>query len=344
MSGEAAEGQRQSAFERERERLERENARLREELAFLSDGFDGPGQSPVELAGEYEQEAVDGDPEERAQNLVEAASYWVMAGEVERARRRYREAIADGGSVSGDARVWYALFLLEHGDEEEGRNLLDVVLAERPGDFVVYETAGEGLEEHGEWAAALRWFDAGLVRLRMSGSGREFQDDLGRVRLGSGRARVRRLLGLPEDETDRGVDRDRAQWAEKLQQLARPSRPRPASVTALYFPEAEFMQALQRWPGFSDLCSSFEEHRRNVERSLRDLDPGRPRLVVIATAAGLAEYATESGGDPERPDTRGSFAAHLAENGHAVAWPPGRNDSCWCGSTRKYKKCCGRPS
>ncbi|WP_328794183.1 SEC-C metal-binding domain-containing protein [Herbidospora solisilvae] len=26
-----------------------------------------------------------------------------------------------------------------------------------------------------------------------------------------------------------------------------------------------------------------------------------------------------------------------------VAWPPGRNDSCWCGSDRKYKKCCGSP-
>jgi uncharacterized protein YecA (UPF0149 family) len=23
------------------------------------------------------------------------------------------------------------------------------------------------------------------------------------------------------------------------------------------------------------------------------------------------------------------------------AWPPGRNDECWCGSGRKYKKCCG---
>ncbi|WP_066362114.1 SEC-C domain-containing protein [Herbidospora mongoliensis] len=26
-----------------------------------------------------------------------------------------------------------------------------------------------------------------------------------------------------------------------------------------------------------------------------------------------------------------------------IAWPPGRNDSCWCGSDRKYKKCCGSP-
>lgn len=25
------------------------------------------------------------------------------------------------------------------------------------------------------------------------------------------------------------------------------------------------------------------------------------------------------------------------------AWPPGRNDPCWCGSGRKHKKCCGAP-
>jgi hypothetical protein len=26
-----------------------------------------------------------------------------------------------------------------------------------------------------------------------------------------------------------------------------------------------------------------------------------------------------------------------------VPWPPERNAACWCGSGRKYKKCCGAP-
>jgi uncharacterized protein YchJ len=26
-----------------------------------------------------------------------------------------------------------------------------------------------------------------------------------------------------------------------------------------------------------------------------------------------------------------------------VAWPPGRNERCWCGSGVKYKKCCAAP-
>ncbi|WP_442914364.1 SEC-C metal-binding domain-containing protein [Kribbella sp. NBC_00709] len=30
-------------------------------------------------------------------------------------------------------------------------------------------------------------------------------------------------------------------------------------------------------------------------------------------------------------------------DGRRVAWPPPRNQVCWCGSGIKYKKCCGGP-
>jgi len=32
------------------------------------------------------------------------------------------------------------------------------------------------------------------------------------------------------------------------------------------------------------------------------------------------------------------------EQGRVHSWPPGRNQMCWCGSERKYKKCCGAPA
>jgi predicted Zn-dependent protease len=38
---------------------------------------------------------------------------------------------------------------------------------------------------------------------------------------------------------------------------------------------------------------------------------------------------------------RSSYAARLLADGEAVAWPPGRNEPCWCGSGKKYKRCCG---
>jgi uncharacterized protein YecA (UPF0149 family) len=45
-------------------------------------------------------------------------------------------------------------------------------------------------------------------------------------------------------------------------------------------------------------------------------------------------------------DARAEYAAHLAANADpgVIAWPPGRNQPCWCGSGRKYKKCCAAPT
>ncbi|MFI2433646.1 SEC-C metal-binding domain-containing protein [Streptomyces sp. NPDC018693] len=34
----------------------------------------------------------------------------------------------------------------------------------------------------------------------------------------------------------------------------------------------------------------------------------------------------------------------MARRGEATDWPPPRNGTCWCGSQRKYKKCCGSPT
>ena len=59
------------------------------------------------------------------------------------------------------------------------------------------------------------------------------------------------------------------------------------------------------------------------------------------TVDGLAAHAEESGHDPGSGEARSSYAATLLRTGTAVVWPPGRNERCWCGSERKYKKCCG---
>jgi uncharacterized protein YecA (UPF0149 family) len=61
----------------------------------------------------------------------------------------------------------------------------------------------------------------------------------------------------------------------------------------------------------------------------------------------ITEFVTwcaEHGEDPRR--ARAGFAAHLARSrpGQLTAWPPGRNQPCWCGSGRKYKKCCAAPN
>ena len=46
--------------------------------------------------------------------------------------------------------------------------------------------------------------------------------------------------------------------------------------------------------------------------------------------------------DPSR--LRARYAADVAQDpSRIIAWPPGRNDLCWCGSGRKYKRHEGGP-
>lgn len=63
--------------------------------------------------------------------------------------------------------------------------------------------------------------------------------------------------------------------------------------------------------------------------------------VSSLTVDGLLDHALSSGDDPGSAEARSSYAAELLRVGGAVRWPPGRNDTCWCGSGKKYKQCCG---
>jgi hypothetical protein len=70
--------------------------------------------------------------------------------------------------------------------------------------------------------------------------------------------------------------------------------------------------------------------------------PGAILRVVPLEVAGLLAYASREGKDPASRQTRLDYSGHVSQD-HDIAWPPERNAPCWCGSARKYKKCCGAP-
>ncbi|MFE9094869.1 SEC-C metal-binding domain-containing protein [Streptomyces sp. NPDC007264] len=124
-------------------------------------------------------------------------------------------------------------------------------------------------------------------------------------------------------------------------------RPLVRASCVLYWPREEFAALLERWPKAAEAYGDDHAgHLRQVERTLRDLsEEGAPRLAVgRAALAELEAYAESSHGSPDTPGTRSAYAAELARTGRAAAWPPPRNGPCWCGSGRKYKKCCGNPA
>ncbi len=72
-------------------------------------------------------------------------------------------------------------------------------------------------------------------------------------------------------------------------------------------------------------------------------EAGLPAMTIAPVrVAPFTAWCAEGGHQPDSADARAEYAAYLAANADPglIAWPPGRNEPCWCGSRRKYKKCC----
>jgi hypothetical protein len=323
------------------------DAILVEEIADEVEGMWG-SRPPARLALDLEQRADElapGTPG-RAAWLVHAGEHWSMAKDPDRARSCYERAVADGGAAWVDPRAALISLLLDQGDAAHADELMtelrrDIAVNGAMGP--VHDWIGEALEENGRLHDALRWYGAGLTYLE-----REEPD---RVPIGclNGHYRVRRALGLPHDRYDELCESQRAEssrrYDEELDDSDETGR-RSAALAVLHWPADQLARLLQRWPQLAeDYGEVHDEHRVLVERHLRDLT--REGAQVSIGAGDLDDYlrfATRHLEDPAAHATRAAYAAELGRIGRTLAWPPGRNDPCWCGSGRKYKKCCGSPT
>lgn len=309
---------------------------------------DRHGLPHAENAEHFEEHAAALEPGTpgRAAWWGHAGEAWELAGDMDRARRCYEQAVADGGGAVLDPRGQLLGVLLELGEAARAEDLLDTLRrAVHDGDVrgVLHELVGEALEMHGRPEEALRWFDAGLTRSERDHPG---DPDVGCL---NGHYRVRRTLGLPLDRYDELCEEHRRELRaeaddEESELLHAPGGAAPMRLTVLYWPPDDFARLLERWPEVAEAYGEdHDEHRRLVERHVRQLAERRPGLSVgagsldeyLAFAAGRGEHVMDS-------STRASYAAHLGRLGIRLTdWPPGRNAPCWCGSGRKYKKCCG---
>ena len=79
---------------------------------------------------------------------------------------------------------------------------------------------------------------------------------------------------------------------------------------------------------------------RELELFWRDWPAAGGAIVLRPLSVALLE---EHGSTPGQSadDMPDALVEALEAQDDGEAWPPGRNDVCWCGSERKYKKCCG---
>jgi hypothetical protein len=165
----------------------------------------------------------------------------------------------------------------------------------------------------------------------------------------AGRRRVRRALGLPDDELDDAVPPPQIPGLDGFvstdELLDLPGRIPARQVRSLFWQVGEFDEAVRRWPTiFSANGPDHGPYHARLESRWRQLaERGVARITLVpASADGLARFAERTGGDPGEEHTRRAYINEITITG--IDWPPARNAACWCGSGRKYKKCCGNPA
>jgi tetratricopeptide (TPR) repeat protein len=273
----------------------------------------------------------------------------------------HQRAIEHGWRTIPDPRSDIAEYHLRAGRHEEAAAIWAELKAANPDDVWLYNAAGLSYNEIEEHELAVAWLGEGIELAMRIDDPEGIISQLSDVRRNSLNA-----VGRELDELEERVDPFLGEWGSKeqtrrrrLARLIESANPVPEiretpaahqhddheeiAVSIAWFPSGEYEEAIKRWSSLAEdwaevphgaYCARLDGNikwMRSQGVPLRAIAP----IVVEAYAAWCAEHDE----DPE--EARAAHAAHRMRNGETIPWPPGRNEPCWCGSGRKYKKCCG---
>jgi SEC-C motif len=127
-------------------------------------------------------------------------------------------------------------------------------------------------------------------------------------------------------------------------------------VAFAWLPAGDYEHATMLWPDFagSDRVAGpdgplpHSEYCRTMQHILVEYaEAGFPGMMIAPVrVAPFTAWCAEQGHQADSAEARSEYAANLAATADPglIPWPPGRNEPCWCGSGRKYKKCCAAPT
>lgn len=255
-------------------------------------------------------------------DLAEAAA---EDGDYELAVRLERKAIEHECAYRDTAREMLGWYLLKAGARQEGEAVFAELRVERPHDVILLTTLAAARADSGDERAALVILDEAVALAVRHGT----PGDADHARIE--RRGLREDLGLAPDTDDQLAPSPRPLFAQQVR------------WAVAWFPVDQRGPAAERWPDLSDDFSDPVAYNRRIEHELHTIDREtneHPRISQIDVNE-LTSWAERNGCDPGTGAARSRFAAVRAIDGHALPWPPGRNEPCWCGSAQKYKRCCG---
>lgn len=292
---------------------------------------------------------------DRAGYLDELAYAYEKLGRFEDAIDAMRRAVAAGWDGELDdhpsAQALIADLLLRLGRDREADDEWAQAERDDPHNPWVHSAASDAYTRVGLHRKALPWQTKGLELALAAG---EDEPEIAWYLTGE-RGQTMDVLGLQPDELqlraeeliERQEQEDRESEREFLRRWnePRPLAPQQTHIGAAWFPADQYPRALQTWPSFAEDYEHgpYQAYCARLELMLRDLKAKgvkRLSLTPIQVDDYLA-WCTEHDRDPEQSDTRASYSTTLLERNIIKPWPPQRNEPCWCGSQRKYKKCCG---
>ncbi|MCY9783126.1 SEC-C domain-containing protein [Nocardiopsis sp. EMB25] len=310
------------------------------------------------------------EPDEAGPILLEAADRMERAGRSDQGRALL-EALREHPPVPEDAQ--YASIeimrrLRASGEADavrEAEGMLKELL--RPGRLEQgpADLLAEDLQEAGDLERALRCANIASRDLLAEPADDLVDADAATMRPLVIRARVRGEMGLPMDDHDEAgltvamrllQENTVPDWDEGLDAWDE-GMPGPDDEPVpphgllrgiqVLVSRDDFAEARSRGLLTGDAADEGPDaYFRAAEQVLRDSSGERPAVsfhTVLFRAEEMASFAEAEGLDPADADTHRAWAEARIPDGspRLLPWPPGRNQPCWCGSGRKYKKCCG---
>ncbi len=285
--------------------------------------------------------------------LADLGSELARQGRHDESIAAFERAIELGWEVEPDGRCEIARVLLLAGRHAEADALWAQLRAASPADIWMLNAGGISYSEARRDEEAVEWLADGLrVALSDADSEQLLNQMSDERRAAFGR------LGREHDELEREVNVFRARRGDRRdEQTAELDRSERGSAgpgggstaTVVWLSEAAEHLARERWPGWADglvIDEPFDDRAARMEMTMRRrrADGDGSLEVVTIDLERYAAWCEEQECDPAHRSSRGTFVTVERDAGAGRPWPPNRNEPCWCGKDRKYKRCCGSPT